>query len=111
MGNKLSKYTFGGINQDISKSKHQPQFYFEGQHIRIVSTDSQSTGSVTNEKGNDLVIVLPRIEIVSKINPPIQAIANSYTLVVNSTLIMPILNNDVFVYPVTITILQQPTKG
>jgi hypothetical protein len=62
--NKATKITYnGGMNKDISKSKFQPQFYFEGKNIRIIATDSQSTGSVTNEKGNSLILELPSIVI------------------------------------------------
>lgn len=56
---KNAKYTYGGINQDISKSKHDPSLYFEGQHIRITSEDSQNTGSVTNEKGTKQIFLIP----------------------------------------------------
>jgi len=56
---KSAKYTYGGINQDTSKSKHQPQFYYEAQHIRIISEDSQTTGAVTNEKGTELAFIIP----------------------------------------------------
>lgn len=66
--NKSSLYTFGGINQDASKSKHPLQFYFEGQHIKILATDSQSTGSVSNERGNELVISIPSISIDANTN-------------------------------------------
>ena len=61
--NKAIKYTYNGANQDITKSKHSQEFYFDAQHIRITATDSQSTGSVTNEKGNTLVVSLPRVQI------------------------------------------------
>ncbi len=63
MANKQVKYSFGGINQDQSRSKHSFKYYFEGQHIRILATDTQSTGSVTNEKGNALVITVPSLTI------------------------------------------------
>lgn len=56
---KSSKYTYTGIDQDTSRSKHNPSLYFEGQHIRIVSEDSQVTGSVTNEKGTKEVFSIP----------------------------------------------------
>lgn len=36
---KNAIYTFGGANQDLSRSKHTPQYYFEAQHIKILSTD------------------------------------------------------------------------
>jgi ethanolamine utilization cobalamin adenosyltransferase len=59
--NKKAKYTYQGINQDISQSKHQPQNYFEAEHVKINATDSQSTGSLMNEKGNELKITLPAL--------------------------------------------------
>jgi len=59
MVNKKSRYFYKGMNMDISKSLHNPEFYFEGNNIRIVTTDSKSTGSVTNEKGNTLVTTIP----------------------------------------------------
>jgi hypothetical protein len=55
--------------------------------------------------------VLPRIEIVGIVNPAIQAVDNSYSVTTNSTTKMSILSNDIFIYPVTITIIQSPTKG
>jgi len=60
---KNAVYSFSGANQDITRSKHAPQYYFDAQHIRIVSTDSQSTGSVSNELGNTKVISIPDIDI------------------------------------------------
>lgn len=63
MANKQAIYTFGGINQDTTKSKHAPEYYFEGQHIKILATDEQSTGSVTNEVGNTVTLSLPTITI------------------------------------------------
>tara|TARA_R110000772_G_scaffold54130_1_gene123505 strand:+ start:10848 stop:14918 length:4071 start_codon:yes stop_codon:yes gene_type:complete len=62
--NKQAKYTFGGgMTQDVTKSKHRPEYYFDADHIRILATDIQSTGSVTNEKGNELVITIPTVTI------------------------------------------------
>ena len=66
--NKLVKYTFSGGSQDTIKSKHPLQYYFDAQHIRIIATDSQSTGGVTNEKGTELVISIPAITIYNKVN-------------------------------------------
>lgn len=61
--NKSIAYTYGGANQDITKSKHTNQYYFEAQHVKIVATSDQSTGSLTNEKGTEAVITLPNITI------------------------------------------------
>ena len=52
--NKNVIMTYNGMNQDISQSKFSNQFYFEARNIRILATDSQSTNSVSNEKGNSL---------------------------------------------------------
>ncbi|MGK2864915.1 MAG: hypothetical protein ACSLE0_23485 [Chitinophagaceae bacterium] len=61
MANKQALYTFGGITQDTTK--YSPEYYFEGQHIRIIATDSQSTGALTNEVGNTSVVTLPSLTI------------------------------------------------
>ena len=61
--NKNIIMTYNGMNQDISQSKFSNQFYFEGKNIRILATDSQSTNSVTNEKGNSLTVTIPEINI------------------------------------------------
>lgn len=64
--NKKAKYTFNkGMNRDISKYKHPNDFYYEGDAIRIINTDSQSLYSVSNEKGNKFIIEIPNISINS----------------------------------------------
>ena len=55
---KKTKLTYRGINQDITKSKRSPEFYFDAENILIQATDSGTTGSVTNAKGNVLVYSL-----------------------------------------------------
>lgn len=58
--NKQVKYTFNkGMNQDLSKSKHPGDTYFDASAIRIINTDEQSLFSVINEKGNKLSLTLP----------------------------------------------------
>jgi len=111
MANKVVKYTFEGANQDVTKSKHPFQYYFDAQHIRIIATDSQSTGSVTNEKGNEIVIAIPNITIIGKQNIAIQAVNNTATVTLLTSKDINVLSNDIFLYPVTVTILTQPTKG
>lgn len=63
MTNKIAKYTYGGANQDVTQSKHQNIFYYDAEHIRIISSDKQTTGSVENEKGHTLIITIPNISI------------------------------------------------
>jgi hypothetical protein len=59
MANKQITHSYSGMMQDITKSKFGNQFYFEGKNIRIISTDTQSTGSITNEKGNKFILSIP----------------------------------------------------
>ena len=63
MANKKSKYTYRGTSQDTSKANHEPSKYFEAQHIRLLSTDTQATGALSNEKGNELVLTMPAVSI------------------------------------------------
>jgi len=67
MQNKQVVHSYGGMQKDISNSKYQPNFYFEGKNIRLNATDSQSTGSVTNEKGNSLILTIPK-PVINKSN-------------------------------------------
>jgi len=66
---KKVQYTYKGLNQDVTKSKHPFQFYYNAKNIRIVTTDTQSTGSVSNEKGQEQIIDLPTlcIDVVNKV--------------------------------------------
>ncbi len=64
-----AKFNFvKGMNQDVSKSLHPGDFYYEGSAIRIVNTDSQSSYSVTNEKGNKFELTMPMPVIDSSNN-------------------------------------------
>lgn len=63
MANKQVKHSYGGMNRDISKSLYPQNFYFEGRNIRINATTDSSTGSISNEKGNSLILTIPTPEI------------------------------------------------
>ncbi len=65
---KQTKYTFRGANRDVTKSKHPTEYYFDAEHIRVLATDSQSTGSVTNEKGNVQLFDLGTISVNTSTN-------------------------------------------
>jgi hypothetical protein len=73
MQNKQVKHSYGGMIQDLSKSQLQQNFYFEGRNIRINATDSQSTNSVTNEKGNSLILIIPT-PVINNSNPDLKKI-------------------------------------
>lgn len=49
---KKTQLSYRGINQDISNSKRDPSFYYDAKNIRILASDSNTTGSITNDKGN-----------------------------------------------------------
>tara|TARA_R110000796_G_scaffold236214_1_gene355468 strand:+ start:36982 stop:40947 length:3966 start_codon:yes stop_codon:yes gene_type:complete len=80
-----SKYTYNGINQDMSRSKHDPSLYFEGQHIRLISEDSQTTGSITNEKGTKEVFSIPNDININTTTKQITYTSNSIVNTINYT--------------------------
>lgn len=65
MAKKLYKNTYQRLNQDFAKNKHTPEVYYDGQNIRIVAHDRQSTAAVTNVRGNEYQLTIPDIEFVS----------------------------------------------
>lgn len=58
---KKTKLTYRGMNRDITKSKHPFEFYYEAENLRIITSDSQTTASGYNEKGNELIVTLPTL--------------------------------------------------
>ncbi len=66
--NKQSKFTYSGLNQDISKSKHPLQFYYDAKNIRIVNTNDQSSESISNDKGTLFILEIPNVTINSDNN-------------------------------------------
>lgn len=50
------------LNKDISPDKYKDNFYYDARNVRIISGDSNTAFSVTNEKGNKLVFTIPDIE-------------------------------------------------
>jgi len=61
---KKAKLSYKGMNQDVSKLKRSPEFYFDACNIRIQATDSGTTGAVTNDKGNLLVYQLASGQVI-----------------------------------------------
>ena len=66
----VSKNTYRGMNQDMSKTTHAPDFYFEGRNIRNVTEDGLSTTAVENEKGNVLVNNIPATRVLTAVYEP-----------------------------------------
>ena len=76
MGIKRDQFTFGSMNQDLSKSKVSKEFFFEGRNIRLVTTGEESLGAVTNQKGNSNVAQIPAISS----DPTTKSLAASFPI-------------------------------
>lgn len=64
----VSKNSFHkGMNRDLSFSKIGPEYYYNARNIRIITREGESTGSITNEKGNELLLQIPNIEAYDSI--------------------------------------------
>ena len=99
MENRKIKHSYNGMQQDISNSKYQPNFYFKGNNIRINATTNQGTSSVMNEKGNSLIITIP-IPIINKSNPNLKKILyNSKELIYKTSEIddLPISGDQIII--------------
>ena len=48
-----------GMNRDTSPSKHDFNSYYDAMNVRVVTDDGLATGSITNEKGNELLFKIP----------------------------------------------------
>lgn len=59
---KKQQYTFSKLSQDIDPYKVGQEIFFDAKNIRIVTTGEESTGAITNQKGNEKVAELPTIE-------------------------------------------------
>lgn len=68
MENKNVKYSFQGMNQDVSPGKHPVEFFYEANNIRFLTTSEAITGGIAFEKGNSLKISLPDITINTATN-------------------------------------------
>lgn len=89
--NKQVIYTYNeGMNQDVSKTKHPFSAYYDAKNIRIINTDSQSTYSISNEKGNSLILEIPSLNIDSSNN---QIIYGNKSLAFTNTVGNEILNS------------------
>ena len=62
----IKKHPLGyskGMSQDLSKSKTDNSSYFSAKNIRIMATGQQSTFSLTNEDGNELMFGIPYLTL------------------------------------------------
>jgi hypothetical protein len=63
MQNKQVKQSYKGMVKDLTKSKFPNSYYFDAKNIKITATNSQSTFSITNEKGNSFILDIPIVTI------------------------------------------------
>jgi hypothetical protein len=85
MENRKIKHSYNGMQQDVTPSQFQPNFYFEGKNIRLNATNSQSTNSITNEKGNSLILTIPT-PVINNSNSNLKKILyNSQELIYKTT--------------------------
>jgi hypothetical protein len=70
MQNKTVKQSYKGMVKDLTKSKFPNSYYFDAKNIKITATNSQSTFSITNEKGNSFILDIP-IVTINKFNKTI----------------------------------------
>jgi hypothetical protein len=60
---KRIKYTYRGMNQDVTLAKHSQEFYYSANNIRIMATTENTSASVSNELGNSLSLTIPNVTI------------------------------------------------
>ena len=54
---KQEIHTVTGMQRDLTVSKFKPEFVFDAQNIRITARENSTLLSVTNEKGNNEIIL------------------------------------------------------
>lgn len=88
----------GGLDRDTSKSKYQPNKYFNMLNGKVITEDGLSTGSITNEKGNSLSFTIPDTQAMWELTIP-----EGYTGPTNISFVTP---GGSFVVPTSATTLQ-----
>lgn len=64
----IAQSTFvGGMNQDLAKTKLQNSKYLDALDIRLITNEGQSTGSLTNIRGNKVAFTIPDTFAIYKI--------------------------------------------
>ena len=96
MQRKKTQYTYGGMNKDTTKTKHDPTVYYDASHIRLLATDSQSSGSISNEKGTLSLFSIPTLELKGANDIQIEAVDFSITVEENSTTVIDLLPKIVY---------------
>lgn len=52
MGIKKALFNIKGMTRDLAASKFNPEFAYENRNMRILATDDNTSGTLTNERGN-----------------------------------------------------------
>ena len=74
----------GGMNSDYSSSYQPPNTYTSASNARLVTDEGTSNGALTNVKGTDYSIAIPKANAVWKIHCDIQSLFNPGTVLVSS---------------------------
>lgn len=56
---KSENHIFGGMQRDISISKHKPEFLYDALNIRFTAKEGDTLLSITNEKGPSIINTIP----------------------------------------------------
>lgn len=84
MSNRKTRVTYGGINQDLAKSRVQDNMYYDANNIKLTPVEGQSFGTVSNAYGNILSATLPQ-----------PVINTGYSKIIYGNKELPYLNNEI----------------
>lgn len=59
MANKRTRVSYGGINQDLSKSRRQGTEYFDANNVKLSPVEGETFGALSNAYGNKLAAKIP----------------------------------------------------
>ena len=85
------------MDRDSSLSKRNPNKYFDGMNIRVLTDDGVSTGSVINEKGNTLLFKMPNSLGAIYSVPPQSSVGNNIGITTSTDL------TNIYIYDTDIT--------
>jgi hypothetical protein len=98
-----TKNIYRGMNQDMSKTTHTPEFYYEGRNIRTITEDGLSTSAIENDKGNILVAFIPRVLATTVTSAPTGATYPPGTITITDVNSTVFSNITAFVEPTGLT--------
>ena len=89
--------TFGkGLNRDISPAKYSPENYYNALNLRLVSDESLTSFSLTNEKGNSSAFRIPALQATYDVTLDSATVIGAFNLCIASTsapIVIPCVNS------------------